>query len=611
MSIKKKLVTAVTTAGLLAGLFGSAFVPVARAASVATAATVWTGGDGTASGIQYYSPSVAPAGVTTLTVVNAADDGAFSLDVTGTTFTACGIATGVDGNAGGAGAPAVAGTVVGTTQCSTTVTANAAGDTIVWTFATKKLASGATATVILTDPDGDEIYKVTLTGRTAVSGVVSADKSTLVKNVAGDVTTSAGLEYIDASAKFVLDGQINDANSNAITSTPVLLVTIDAGNLTLGTGNSAANARGATGAAGTKAATATITLDAAGFYAVDVYHPGDDYAGGTYTVTVKLASTGEVVSTYTGGFIGAAATVTATPLATNVASAIDANVANFYTVAVKDSKGIEWHRAANGITVTAKDETGTAQAAFVNTTTDGNNDKKYDFDVDTCASGKATKTRTITFESNAGISANTKPTAVVTITCRANDDATYTLSSLSFEKATPLAGELIDLTFGYADASGGVAGYGAIVTGANYKVSLTNATNTDITADGDIDAAVTLTSNDGTFVVEVKADTSTGKVLQVTIPGSSLVATALTIDSSYNGTISVGTKKLKATADFGLAAAGKKIAFVLESANGSVKTFYRKANGSGVATYTLRMSGTWEAYATYGDNITDTVTMSR
>ncbi|MFZ9976047.1 MAG: hypothetical protein ACO3GM_04610, partial [Candidatus Limnocylindrus sp.] len=103
MSIKNKLVTAVTTAGLLAGLFGSAFVPVARAASVATAATVWSGGDGTATGIQYYSPSVAPSGETTLTVVNANDDGAFSLDVTGTTFTSCGVAVGVDGNAAGAG----------------------------------------------------------------------------------------------------------------------------------------------------------------------------------------------------------------------------------------------------------------------------------------------------------------------------------------------------------------------------------------------------------------------------------------------------------------------------------------------------------------------------
>ena len=35
MSIKKKLVTAITTAGLLAGLFGSAFVPTANAAAVA------------------------------------------------------------------------------------------------------------------------------------------------------------------------------------------------------------------------------------------------------------------------------------------------------------------------------------------------------------------------------------------------------------------------------------------------------------------------------------------------------------------------------------------------------------------------------------------------
>jgi len=35
VSIKKKLVTAITTAGLLAGLFGSAFVPAAKADAVA------------------------------------------------------------------------------------------------------------------------------------------------------------------------------------------------------------------------------------------------------------------------------------------------------------------------------------------------------------------------------------------------------------------------------------------------------------------------------------------------------------------------------------------------------------------------------------------------
>jgi len=38
VSIKKKLVTAITTAGLLAGLFGSAFVPAANAAVIVAAA---------------------------------------------------------------------------------------------------------------------------------------------------------------------------------------------------------------------------------------------------------------------------------------------------------------------------------------------------------------------------------------------------------------------------------------------------------------------------------------------------------------------------------------------------------------------------------------------
>ncbi|MFM9140468.1 MAG: hypothetical protein ACKOTH_08060, partial [Solirubrobacterales bacterium] len=45
MSIKNKLVTAVTTAGLLAGLFGSAFVPAARAAAGAETYTITCTGE--------------------------------------------------------------------------------------------------------------------------------------------------------------------------------------------------------------------------------------------------------------------------------------------------------------------------------------------------------------------------------------------------------------------------------------------------------------------------------------------------------------------------------------------------------------------------------------
>ena len=76
------------------------------------------------------------------------------------------------------------------------------------------------------------------------------------------------------------------------------------------------------------------------------------------------------------------------------------------------------------------------------------------------------------------------------------------------------------------------------------------------------------------------------------------------------GTLTVGAKKKVATATFG-AAIGKKVAFVLENASGVTKTYYRKANASGVASYTLALRGTWTVYATFGDEITDTVTLKK
>jgi len=614
VSIKNKLVTAVTTAGLLAGLFGSAFVPAVRAASAATGAITTANGDGVVSSVQYFSSAVNPGLSAAVDISAATDDGLFEVTISGGTFKAASVAI------TGTGTPAITGTVVSTTSISTVVTAQNADNAVTFTLVLNKLTAGSTATITLIDPDGDTLATMTATGRTAETGVISATKSTLAKNAVGDVTTTAGVEYIDASAAFVLNGALLDSNSAAIASTPTLLVTIDAGSVAVGTDATAADARtAATGDAANKAATRTLILNASGLYAINVYHPGVDYAGGTYTVTVKNAVTGAVISTYTGGYIGAAASVTATPLATNVASAINANVTDFFTVAVTDSKGIAWHQAAYSVTVTAKDEAGTAQATFVNTATDGNSNKKFDYDVDACASGKTGLARTITFTSGAGITDNTKPSATVTITCRANDDATYTLSTLSFAKTQPLAGEVINLTFGYVDSTGVAAGYGAVVTSADYVVSLVGGTSiavtdgvgSDITADNDIDAAQTIVSNNGTFFVGVKSATTVGTTMQATIPSSSVVATAVTTDTSYTGTLAAGAKKLKATATFGAAAAGKKVAFVLESASGTVKTYYRKANASGVATYTLRMSGTWEVYATFGDSITDTVTLRK
>ena len=78
-----------------------------------------------------------------------------------------------------------------------------------------------------------------------------------------------------------------------------------------------------------------------------------------------------------------------------------------------------------------------------------------------------------------------------------------------------------------------------------------------------------------------------------------------------DATLAAGPNKLKATATFGASAANKKVAFTLENASGVVKTYYRKANASGVATFTLRFKGTFEVTASYGDAITDTVTLKK
>jgi hypothetical protein len=91
------------------------------------------------------------------------------------------------------------------------------------------------------------------------------------------------------------------------------------------------------------------------------------------------------------------------------------------------------------------------------------------------------------------------------------------------------------------------------------------------------------------------------------------VATVSNILSSVvDGTLVAGPKKLKATATFGAAAANKKIAFTLENTRtGVVKTYYRKSNASGVASFTLRFRGNFEVTAAYGDFMTDTVTLKK
>jgi hypothetical protein len=113
------------------------------------------------------------------------------------------------------------------------------------------------------------------------------------------------------------------------------------------------------------------------------------------------------------------------------------------------------------------------------------------------------------------------------------------------------------------------------------------------------------------------------RMVELTIADSDLGATAnveKVIEVRYSivdlagasGTIARSVKRTVATADFGVGAANKKVAFTLENVrNGNVKTYYRRANASGVATFTLRFVGRFEVTAAFSDEVTDTVILRK
>jgi predicted deacylase len=82
-------------------------------------------------------------------------------------------------------------------------------------------------------------------------------------------------------------------------------------------------------------------------------------------------------------------------------------------------------------------------------------------------------------------------------------------------------------------------------------------------------------------------------------------ATSSTIAASVNAAKRIGSFTLSA-------AAGKLVTITVERvSDGKVWTYYRKANASGVATFLIRKFGRFDVFASYGDDVTDTVRMRR
>ena len=246
MSIKKKLVTAVTTAGLLAGLFGSAFVPAVRAASVtAQAATalgslvacdvtdtdVDSGTAATDSTTCYVKAGATIDLVMRIGIVDAAeDDDTFTATVvtvtaTGTTISSLGAtangAWALASNSKSASAyvdDAVALTGTGTRYNPFTLKVVAP-------------AAGVTATVVASSAAVASLGDVTLIGVGALSsGIPAANKSGISGKAAVDLDTAS-----------VADSVLVDADTTA----GALTTLVAAGGARLADGAAPAIANGA------------------------------------------------------------------------------------------------------------------------------------------------------------------------------------------------------------------------------------------------------------------------------------------------------------------------------------------------------------------------------
>jgi len=639
MSIKKKLVTAVTTAGLLAGLFGSAFVPVARAAAPTVAVTS-SNKDAQVSGdkTMYFTTAVLPSVTITATDTGGNDDGTYELTVSGSTLRNCsyGAGTGDEGVV-----------VITSTTCTVSIDADA-GETLIFTVSLNKLSAGSSATLALTGPsDADNgtaltLDYTTLTGvaATAAADVINATKTAAAIKVGYDGnatygqatdlpdTTIGGVDYVAVSqalgSEFQFGGVLKNGYDAALATDTTIIATVSEGfYINCETGGGGGGAADGTVAAGTTAVDVlAITDNAAVFECAVKDADGAAGDGGAFTVTVTTAS-GTVLKTLSGGFLGEIASVTLAPAYDTMASDLGADPTDFWTVSAKDAAGRAYaladlinadHQETDNLRVYDIADSTKAEIAGTSAA-DADTDGIFDLDASICGNGDGPtvaggyETRSVTLQFEDGDGATVSSNAV-TLKCGVDKDTALVVDHVEFADSQVAPGGSLKARVYLEDANGFAASPNDASTG-DVSLVLTNGVNADITADNDVEAAATTIAEGGYFEVTIVAPITVGTTISLYNATSGSLARAYVTSDAYDAVLTVGPKKLKATADFGPAAGRKKIAFVLENASGTTKTFYRRANSDGVATFTLRLSGTWTVYATFGDEISDTGTMQK
>ena len=738
MSIKNKLVTAVTTAGLLAGLFGSAFVPSVRAAAgdgfssvpgtpilevleqpwfsstgitnsgevafttdaaglavftptggaltedinggatgaamtaaggvatVVTAADMFT--SAAARQLMFFTPSaaVSTSSIITATIANA---GVYAFnaqsatpvasvtgaDVIGTNAGSQVAATGNyvtitlgDGLAVGStsvldiavasGTVPTAGLVAGTATLSRTdstnlqvpssAVTNNAGTTAAGTASAFRVTYAGISTSTITfsgvkDAAGvltrATLQTITITWTAAaVSGVpTTADSDAGIDDDAGWAAdadaTAAGILAEDcsrdtlgcaakaatASATSVFFGAVyakdgNEAVAGDTTKKWSMSLSGTAGQLKL--------------ASGAFTRSAEIAFDVSGRTTFEI--AGNGVAGNT---TLTITYGGVTYASFTVSFFGTVNSIEKNGQSNYAIVKTDGTTTSVLTVKGLDSAGVNVDLALADGAPSVADSRFTASEALTGVAGD------VDVLID-CNGYTGTSTATWTLTGKNAIS--------TTFTCSTNAVSDI---NVSFETASVAVGGTAYVVVELLDAAGLPVPDAVTLSAANYKSiavanglinpsSLLTASALATTPDAAAATSTKLTVENGKFKIPFYATTGGTGTFTMTVAIAEWDASAPLADVTYTASIKIGTsansieagpKKKVATANFGATAAGGRIAFTIENAAGTTRTYYRKANASGVATYTINRAGTWTVYASYGDDITDSVTLKK
>jgi hypothetical protein len=632
-------VTAITTAGLLAGLFGSAFVPVARGAAGtnddATQTFDATSEYALDTTYAYVLTSVYPTFTVAIDPDDATgDNGTYSVTVAGGTIRSC----------SGAATSATFGSIVSTTtSCSALITFDDAADSATWTIALNKLAAGATVTVTVADDNS-----ATLTGGLKFRGITASSTTTPdVSSTTSAAAIGANLTANTAGTEWGMvytaigDVAVDVENVYGTDLTTSVIQATMTGGLAGKIGVLAVEAADCTGATVFDSSSSLVT-DGTSRVCIGRADSLDVETAGTGTLTITAS--GIVIKTITINVYGDVKSITVTQAMTSktiAAGDVDSTATLYFAkLTYKDAAG-------NTLPLTAANldalddavsfET-SAGVEIANTRIDAGDAPNFDGGVVASVDGYVSVDATLCTTALQGSfpitlvyeNANEDElTANINVVCTS---AATKITGIAMEKLLVGPGEKFDVELTAIDDAGKPAGYGATVADAATLV-LSPATNTaageirktDGTqqAVGDFQGSDWVVA-DGAGAVEVTAPTTKGTYTMVltytdidgTATGSTAGTYTLTVtvrdtNLASKADLTAGPKKKIASADFGPGAAGLKVAFVLENASGVTKTFYRKANASGVAQYTIALRGTWTVYATFGDSITDTVTLKK